>query len=50
MKENKDVITVYIDVKTLFDSATPTLSGTLTTEMSEEIKNILSIKIFCLRL
>ena len=27
MKGNKDVITVYIDVKTLFDSATPTLSG-----------------------
>ena len=46
MKGNKDVITVYIDVKTLFDSATPTLSGTLTTEMSEEIKKYLIYKNF----
>ena len=46
MRGNKDVITVYIDVKTLFDSATPTLSGTLTTEMSEEIKKYLIYKNF----
>lgn len=46
MKENKDVITVYIDIKTLFDSATPTFSGNLTTEMSEEIKKYLIYKNF----
>lgn len=46
MKGNKDVITVYIDVKTMFDSATPTLSGTLKTEMSEEIKKYLIYKNF----
>lgn len=46
MKGNKDVITVYIDVKTLFDSATPTLSDTLTAEMSEEIKKYLIYKNF----
>ncbi len=46
MKGNKDVITVYFDVKTLFDNATPTLSGTLTTEMSEEIKKYLIYKNF----
>lgn len=46
MRGNRDVITVYIDVKTLFDSATPTLSGTLTTEMSEEIRKYLIYKNF----
>lgn len=46
MRGNKDVITVYIDVKTLFDSATPTLAGTLTTEMSDEIKKYLIYKNF----
>lgn len=46
MKGNRDVITVYIDVKTLFDSATPTLSGALTSEMSEEIKKYLIYKNF----
>lgn len=46
MKGNKDVITVYIDIKTLFDSATPILSGNLTIEMSEEIKKYLIYKNF----
>lgn len=46
MKKHKEIITVYIDVKTLFDSATPSMSQDLPVEISEEIKRYLIYKNF----
>lgn len=46
MKGRKDVITVYIDVKSLFDGATPTITGDLPCEISEELKKYLIYKNF----
>lgn len=46
MKKDPNVITVYIDVKTLFDSATPALSHNLSVDISEEIKKYLIYKNF----
>lgn len=46
MKTKQDIITVYIDVKTLFDSATPSLSQHLSAEMTDEIKRYLIYKNF----
>ncbi len=46
MKKQKEIITVYIDVKTLFDGATPSMSQDLPVEISEEIKRYLIYKNF----
>lgn len=46
MKKNKDVITVYIDVKSLFDSATPSITQELPANISDEIKRYLIYKNF----
>ena len=44
MIQNKDVITVYIDVKTLYDGATPTLNTAIETPISTELKKYLIYK------
>ncbi len=46
MIQNKDVITVYIDVKTLYDGATPTLNTAIETPISTELKKYLIYKNF----
>lgn len=46
MKKIENVITVYIDVKTLFDGATPSISHNLSEEISSEIKKYLIYKNF----
>lgn len=46
MKKKEDVITVYIDVKSLFDGATPTLSKGISEDLSDEIKKYLIYKNF----
>lgn len=46
MIQNKDVITVYIDVKTLYDGATSTLNTAIETPISTELKKYLIYKNF----
>ena len=46
MKKDEKVITVYIDVKSLFDGATPALSKALPLEITDEIKRYLIYKNF----
>lgn len=46
MIQNKDVITVYIDVKTLYDGATTTLNTAIETPISTELKKYLIYKNF----
>lgn len=46
MKKRRDVITIYIDVKTLYDSATPKLSQEIPSEISDEIRKYIIYKNF----
>jgi len=46
MKKRRDVITIYIDVKTLYDSATPKLSQEVSSEISDEIRKYIIYKNF----